>query len=53
MCGYDYFGADHLLFGTDRLTNETLKSVERMDIPDADKEKIFYQNAVDLLKLRI
>lgn len=58
MCGYGFFGADHLLFGTDAplgpglgLTMETLKSVERMDIPDADKEKIFYQNAVNLLRL--
>ncbi|OGO21175.1 MAG: hypothetical protein A2144_04255 [Chloroflexi bacterium RBG_16_50_9] len=58
MLGYSFFGADHLLFGTDAplgpgfgLTLETLKSVERMTIPDSDKEKIFIQNAVNLLRL--
>jgi predicted TIM-barrel fold metal-dependent hydrolase len=53
MCGYDYFGAYHLLFGTDGLTQETINAINRMDIPASDKDKIFYQNAVDLLKLRI
>jgi aminocarboxymuconate-semialdehyde decarboxylase len=51
MCGYDFFGADHLLFGTDGLTQETIKAINRMDIPDADKEKIFSQNAIDLLNI--
>ena len=60
MCGYDFFGADHLLFGTDAplgpsfgLTRETIYSVEQMDIPDIDKEKIFERNAVKLLRLEI
>jgi len=58
MCGYNFYGADHMLFGTDAhlgpapgLTGETIASVERMSIPDADKEKIFTRNAVDLLRL--
>jgi predicted TIM-barrel fold metal-dependent hydrolase len=58
MCGYNFYGADHILFGTDAhlgpapgLTGETIASVERMNIPDADKEKIFTRNAVDLLRL--
>ncbi|MFC1846414.1 amidohydrolase family protein, partial [Chloroflexota bacterium] len=60
MCGYDFFGADHLLFGTDSpsgpqygLTGETIRSIEHMNIPDTDKEKIFNQNAVKLLKMAI
>lgn len=60
MCAYAFFGADHLLFGTDAplgprfgLTMETIKSVERMSIPDTDREKIFVQNAVNLLRLAI
>lgn len=60
MCGYDFFGADHLLFGTDAplgpgfgLTLETIRSIEKMGIPDIDKEKIFEQNAVKLLRLAI
>ena len=58
MCGYGFFGADHLLFGTDAplgpgfgLTLETIKSIERMSIPDNEKEKVFWQNAVNLLRL--
>ena len=60
MCAYDFFGADHLLFGTDMplgprfgLTGETSRSIERLDIPDIDKEKIFSQNAVNLLRIAI
>ncbi len=60
MCAYNFFGADHLLFGTDTplgpdsgLTMETIHSVEKVNIPDADKEKIFEQNAVRLLKVAI
>lgn len=60
MCGYEFYGADHILFGTDAplgpgfgLTLETIRSVERMDISDIEKHKIFEQNAMNLLKLRI
>jgi aminocarboxymuconate-semialdehyde decarboxylase len=60
MCGYDYFGVDRLLFGTDAplgpdfgLTQETVRSIERMDIPDSDKGKIFLQNAVNLLSIAL
>ncbi len=59
-CGYAYFGADHLLFGTDTprgpqwgLTQETIDSINRMSIPEPDKDKIFYQNAVKLLKIAL
>ncbi len=60
MCGYEYFGVDHILFGTDvpmdnehgyRLLRETIQSVEDMDISDEDKQKIFYSNAKKLLHL--
>jgi len=60
MCAYNFFGADHLLFGTDvplgphfGLTLETIESVKRMDVPDSDKDKIFAQNAVNLLRVAI
>jgi predicted TIM-barrel fold metal-dependent hydrolase len=58
MLGYSFFGADHLLFGTDAplgpkygYTLQTEKSIERMNIPDEDKEKIFFDNAVNLLRI--
>jgi predicted TIM-barrel fold metal-dependent hydrolase len=58
MCAYEFFGADRMLYGTDAplgprygLTLATIESIERMDIPDSEKEKILVQNAVDLLAL--
>ncbi len=60
MCAYAFFGADHMLFGTDAplgpkfgLTLETIESIERMDIPDVEKEKILVRNAVNLLALAL
>lgn len=62
MCAYDFFGADHLLFGTDMPfdptlgdygTGCTIKSIEQMNIPDMDKKKIFEGNARKLLRLPV
>lgn len=62
MCGYAFCGAEHMLFGTDmpydnqigyRYVRETIRSVEEMDIPDADKKKIFADNARKLLRLPV
>ena len=62
MCGYTFFGPEHILFGTDmpfdsedgdRFTRETISSIELMDIPAKDKELIFEGNAKRLLKLNI
>jgi aminocarboxymuconate-semialdehyde decarboxylase len=60
MYGYNFFGADHLLFATgapysamNSLTRQTISSVEQMNIPDIDKEKIFARNAADILKLPV
>jgi len=60
MSAFDYFGADHMMFGTDAPlggtagpncngnTEQTIRAIEKMDISDEDKEKIFYGNAVKL-----
>ncbi len=60
MCAYSFFGADRLLFGTDAplgpqygLTAATIASVERMDIPENEKEQIFTKNAVGLLNIAL
>ena len=63
MCAYAFFGADHLLFGTDmplgdsqrgfRITRQIIEAIEQMDIPDADKKKIFEDNARQLLRLPV
>ena len=59
-CAYEVFGVDRLIFASDapfgpgsgefRLS-EYPKSIESLDIPEADKEKIFYQNAQRLFGL--
>lgn len=62
MCSYDFFGARHLLFGTDipydsqfgmTFTGETIKSIEQMAISEAEKKMIFEDNAQELLYLPV
>lgn len=59
MCAFEYFGADHIMFGTDAplsgppptgcgSTDRTIMAVENMDISDADKKKIFQDNVVQM-----
>lgn len=60
MCGYSFFGADHILFGTDTplgpkhgCTLDVIQAVERMPVPEEDKEKIFLHNARNLLGIQL
>ncbi len=62
MCGYAFFGADHMLFGSDMPygsygecspLEEVIKSIEQMEISDTEKEKIFSGNAIRLLRLQV
>ena len=62
-CGHAFFGADHLLFGTDMplgtgragtgFTRATIRSIEEMQVSEDDKEKIFAENAVRILRLTL
>jgi predicted TIM-barrel fold metal-dependent hydrolase len=60
MCGYAFFGADHLLFGTDmpfdpefgaRIVRRTIQSVEQMVISPSEREMIYEGNAKRLMHL--
>jgi len=57
MCGYAFFGADRMLFGTDypypgEAAHEAIiKAIGRMEITGEEKAKIFSGNARRLLKL--
>lgn len=57
MCGYTFFGADHMVFGTDYpypgdvLLEAVIKAIERMNIAEDEKAKIFSKNARQLLHL--
>ncbi len=58
MCAYEYYGPDHMLFGTDaplgpNMVEETIASIARMNISDSDKERILMRNAVDLFRLAV
>jgi aminocarboxymuconate-semialdehyde decarboxylase len=62
MCGYDFFGVDHIVFGTDMpfggelgadYVRETIRSVEEMNIPEDDKKKIFQDNPRRLFHLPV
>ncbi len=58
MCAYAFYGAEHLVFGTDmpfdmelgeEAIRETIRSVEDMAINDQEKKLIFEGNALKLL----
>jgi aminocarboxymuconate-semialdehyde decarboxylase len=60
MCAYDFFGEDHLVFGTDMpydiengdvAIRKTIEAIEDMDIPDTGKQKIYEENARRLMSL--
>jgi aminocarboxymuconate-semialdehyde decarboxylase len=61
MCGYHFFGAEHILFGTDMPFSVSepsvsgvslaIEGINRMDISDADRQQIYEGNARRLLRL--
>ena len=60
MCAYAFFGADHIVFGSDMPLGsfgehstlaDVVTSVEEMEIKKSEKELIFSGNATILLKL--
>lgn len=61
VCGLSFFGADHVLFGTDMpfdpegglgFVRDTIAAIERMGLPDDVKQQIYEGNARRLLRLR-
>ena len=59
ICGYQFFGGDHLLFGSDlpyggdKFVRLGIDSIGQMDISETEKAKIFDGNARRLLGLSI
>ncbi len=61
MLAYNFWGADHLLFGADmplgdyyygfRSYRQTIDAIEAMNISDAEKKKIFSENALRMLRI--
>jgi len=59
-CGLDFFGADRVVFASDcpfdpeggpMFIREGIRSVEDLKLPEADKRKIYFGNALKLLKM--
>ena len=54
----DYFGINHLLFGTDAplgimpagATKEILEAIDKMNVTEEEKEKILKDNIIDMIK---
>jgi aminocarboxymuconate-semialdehyde decarboxylase len=55
-CGLKFFGIDHAVFSTDcpfAPVKETFDSIDRLELEEADKKKLFGGNAARLMKLDI
>lgn len=62
QCGVNFFGTDHVLFGTDcpfdkeqgeLVIRETIAAIETLDVTDDEKAALFYKNAQKMLKLPV
>ena len=60
-CGIAFFGADKVVFASDcpfdpeggpMFIREGIRSIEELDLPEADKRKIYFGNAMGLLRLK-
>jgi predicted TIM-barrel fold metal-dependent hydrolase len=61
-CGLDFFGADRVLFGTDcpfdpeggpGFIRATIKALDKLDLPDNVERKIYYENAMRMLDMKL
>jgi predicted TIM-barrel fold metal-dependent hydrolase len=59
-CGLEFFGADHVLFGTDcpfdpeggpLFIRETFKALDTLKLKPGDRRKIYFGNALRMLRL--
>jgi predicted TIM-barrel fold metal-dependent hydrolase len=60
-CGLDFFGVEHVLFGTDcpfdpeggpLFIRETIKTLDRMALKPGDRRKVYFGNAMSMLRLQ-
>src|SRR6266571_5028606 len=61
-CGLDFFGADHVLFGTDcpfdpeggpLFIREIIKAIDSLKLKDGDRRKVYFGNAIRMLRLEL
>ena len=60
-CGIEFFGADHVLFGTDcpfdpmggpLFIRDIIKALDGLELDEGDRRKIYEMNARRLLRLK-
>jgi predicted TIM-barrel fold metal-dependent hydrolase len=61
-CGLDFYGADHVLFGTDcpfdpeggpLFIREVIKAIDSLKLKEDDRRKIYFGNAIRMLRLAL
>ncbi len=61
-CGLDFFGAERVLFATDcpfdpeggpMFIRDTIAALDRLALPDDEREMIYFKNALDMLKRQV
>jgi predicted TIM-barrel fold metal-dependent hydrolase len=61
-CGLDFFGIDHVLFGTDcpfdpeggpLFIREIIKTIDSLKLRDGDRRKLYFGNAMRMLRLEL
>ncbi len=61
-CGLDFYGADHVLFGTDcpfdpeggpLFIREIIKTIDGLRLKDDDRRKVYFGNAIRMLRLSL
>jgi hypothetical protein len=61
-CGLDFYGADHVLFGTDcpfdpeggpLFIREVIKAIDGLKLEEDDRRKVYFGNAIRLLRLSL
>jgi predicted TIM-barrel fold metal-dependent hydrolase len=61
-CGLDFYGSDHVLFGTDcpfdpqggpLFIRETIRAIDSLKLEDVDRRNVYFGNAIRLLRLEL
>jgi aminocarboxymuconate-semialdehyde decarboxylase len=61
-CGLDFYGADHVLFGTDcpfdpeggpLFIREVIKAIDGLKLKEDDRRKVYFGNAIRMLRLAL
>jgi predicted TIM-barrel fold metal-dependent hydrolase len=61
-CGLDFYGPDHVLFGTDcpfdpeggpLFIREVIKAVDGLKLKEDDRRKVYFGNAIRMLRLAL